>query len=143
VPPDELPPAFAAMMAAPLDLALGHAVAFLLLTGAIYAMGRAVGGQGSFADSLTILVWFQLVLLCVQLVLLLVQLLVPPLVNVTSIVAMVLFFWLLTGFVAELHGFKSLGMTFLGIIAAMVILALALTVVLATFVGLTGGVAPT
>ncbi len=48
---------------------------------------------------------------------------------------MVLFFWLLSHFVAEVHGFASVGKTFLAIMAAMLALSFLMTFILAMILG--------
>jgi uncharacterized membrane protein len=55
---------------------------------------------------------------------------------VISLVSLVLFFWLLTSFIAELHGFASLGWTFAGMIGAFFGMTLALSVILVLLFGL-------
>lgn len=95
-------------------------LAVLVLT-AVFAtvIGRWAGGQGRFPDALLLVVWLQAVLLAVQVVQMVLLLLLPPLGAILGYAAVALFFWLLTAFVAELHGFRSMGLTFLGVILAV------------------------
>jgi hypothetical protein len=56
---------------------------------------------------------------------------------------LVLFFWLMTNFVAELHGFASLSKTFFGILMALAVLTLLLGFGLALLIAVTVGVPAT
>jgi hypothetical protein len=59
----------------------------------------------------------------------------PSLSDALALAAFVISFWLLTVFVAELHGFTRLGMVFLGIVATLVGLAVGLAILL-SFMGI-------
>ena len=114
----------------------------LMLALALYWMGRFRGGRGSFADSLSVLVWFQIIMLFVQIAQILVLIVLPPLADVALLAGMVLFFWLLTNFIAELHGFSSLWLTFAGLLAGLAALFVALAIILVLIIALTVGVPP-
>ncbi|MGP9791972.1 YIP1 family protein [Roseinatronobacter sp. NSM] len=83
---------------------------------AVQGVGRALGGTGSFPDTLLLLAWLQFVMLVVQFVQIVALLLVPPLFGVITLLALVVFMWLLTNFVLVLHGFTSGVKVFAGII---------------------------
>ena len=100
---------------------------------AIHIVGRACGGQGTFEDALAMVAWFQAILLALQIAQVLAGLVLPPLSGLIAQATLVLFFYLLTMFTAELHGFQSPGVVFAMIIATMVALAFAMTVILALF----------
>jgi hypothetical protein len=102
---------------------------------AIYRIGRAFGGSGSLTDALLIVVWLQVIMLAIQLAQLLSFLLVPPLAGLVSLGGFFLFFWLLTSFIAELHGFASRWAVLAGVIGAGIALALVLAVILSLFLG--------
>jgi hypothetical protein len=55
----------------------------------------------------------------VQLVQLVALLILPPLAGIVTILAIALFFWLLTGFVQALHGFQSRMMVLFGVLGSM------------------------
>lgn len=97
---------------------------------AVFWIGRAAGGNGSFHDSLLLMTWMQAILLAVQVVQVLALVLVPPLAGMIGIAGLALSLWLMTGFVAELHGFASMGRVFLGIVAATFALAFATSILL-------------
>ena len=103
---------------------------------AIDRIGRACGGQGDFDGGLTLVVWLMFILLLVQVAQLLsILLFLPVIALLLGVAGIGLFFWLLTNFVAVLHGFSSLGRVFLGVLGAMLGISFALSL-LFTMVGL-------
>jgi len=140
VPAEQMPPALLWALGSPLGLAAIHVVMLLVSVHLLYRLGRFRDGRGSFADSLTVLIWFQIIMLAVQAVQLAVQVALPLLAFPAYLAGTVLFFWLLTNFVAELHGFASLTMTFFGILVALAVLILLLGFGLALVVAVTVGV---
>lgn len=100
----------------------------------IHRIGRAWGGTGSLPDALLIVVWLQVIMLGVQVLQLVVLLIAPPVAGVVSLGGLVLFFWLATSFIAELHGFASRWAVLAGIFAATMAVALILVMLLTLFV---------
>jgi hypothetical protein len=143
VPSDELPPAFVRAMGSPLSLAVIHLVILFVSVHLLFRIGRFWNGRGSFADSLTVLIWFQIIMLAVQAVQLGLLTLLPPFAPAAYIAGLVLFFWLMTNFVAELHGFASLSKTFFGILLALAVLTLLLGFGRALLIAVTVGVPAT
>lgn len=121
---------WAALTASPLRLAATQAASILFVSLAMTGVGRMFGGRGRFAQALLLAIWIEFVLLCVQFVQVVLMLLFPLLASFLGLVAVVLFFWLLTQFTAYLHGFTRKGMVFLGVIATMFVGALVTTIVL-------------
>lgn len=101
----------------------------------IHRVGRARGGRGDLAGAVSLVAWLQFVLLCLQGVQLAAQVILPPLADLIGLVGLFLFFWLLTHFVAELHGFASMGATLAGILVTLFALAFALALVLGLILG--------
>lgn len=100
---------------------------------AIVAMtwiGRLLGGQGRAEDALLLVAWLQALMVLVQLAQLAVTLIAPPLTGLLMILAVALFFWLLTGFTQALHGFPARFPVLLGVIATMFAVAMLVTFVL-------------
>lgn len=93
-------------------------------------VGRWRGGRGTLPDAVSLMAWLQFVLLCLQGVQLVAQVILPPLADLIGLVGLFLFFWLLTHFVAELHGFQSLGATLAGILVTMFAMAFVLALAL-------------
>jgi hypothetical protein len=133
--PPPIDPVTQFLMVGPIRTAI---IQWLILAGSvllIHRVGAAWGGRGSFVDALLVVVWLQIIMLGVQLVQLLALVLVPPVAGVLNLVGLVLFFWLLTSFVAELHGFASRGKVFAGILAAAFGVVLLLAVMMTLLLG--------
>jgi Yip1 domain len=123
------------MMESPLRTAVLQGALLAVLVYAIFAVGRARGGTGSLADALIVMIWLQLLMLCLQIAQLLLQALLPPLAAVVNLAGFAIFLWLLTNFVAEVHGFRSLVAVFGGIVLGVILLGFALSVVLLLLTG--------
>jgi hypothetical protein len=108
----------------------------VLTTVLVHRIGKWRGGTGRFDDALILVVWLQFIqmlLVVVQLVLLFV---LPPAATLVEVLAVALFLWLLTNFVAELHGFRSLGLVFLGVILTFVASVFVMSILLLPFMSL-------
>ena len=107
-------------------------VAFGMVVTALvaHALGRRFGGKGELADAVILIGWLQFIQLLMVVLQLLVMVVLPLAAPVVEIVAVVLFLWLLVNFVAEMHGFRSLGMVFLGVILAFVGIVMAMSLLL-------------
>jgi hypothetical protein len=90
-----------------------------------------MGGGGGFADALLLAAFLQAIMLVVQLLQIAALLLFAPLAGIFSIIGVVVFLWVLTGFVAELHGFRSLLGVFGMIVATTFGLAFLIAMLLA------------
>lgn len=110
-------------------------VVMLLLAGVMVLAGRMFGGKGDFGGALRIMVWLQGLMVLLQAVQLVALVVLPPLAGLLSLVSAVLIGWLSAGLVAGLHRFRSIGLTFLGILGSMLVLGLVLGMLLAPFLG--------
>ena len=131
---------FGEALTSPLRMAMLQAVFMLVSVVAIYQIGRWRGGRGRFEDALILVVWLQFLLLGLQTAQLLVSLVLPLLADLIGLATLALFFWWLTNFVAELHGFKSLVLVFVGVLVTLVFMVLVLAFVLAIFLAPQAGV---
>lgn len=99
---------------------------------AITHIGRLFGGTGSFDGALALVTWLQFIFLVLQALQLVTALIVPPMAAIVSLLAILLFFWLLSHFITVLHGFSSVGqvflMTLLSFIGIIFTLSLVLTI---------------
>lgn len=133
------PPTDASLMgnafASPLETALLQAGLLLITVFCIFAVGKWRGGTGNFADALLLISWLQLVLLVLQAAQILAMMIFPPLAEVMAVLGLGLSFWLLSQFIAQLHGFVSGWRVFLSIVAAILVVALVISMVLVAFVG--------
>lgn len=95
---------------------------------AIVEVGRRAGGRGDLTGALAIVVWLEALALLLQLI----QMLLAPvgLGDLVGLVGVVMFWTLLSFFVAELHGFQSVPAVFGGIALTVVVAAIILTFVL-------------
>lgn len=100
--------------------------------GLITGVGRAFGGQGDFAGALWLMGWFQVVMLVLQVVQLVIALMLPGLTFFVASITVGLFFWILTGFICALHGFRSQVLVLLGVFATLIAAAFAVTIILMT-----------
>lgn len=132
-----MPEEMGATLALPQPVATALSQLMVLILSAALAtwVGRWAGGTGQFADALILIAWLQCVLLVLQVVQMVLMLLVPPLGALLGYAAVALFFWLMTAFVAELHGFRSLGLTFLGVILTVLAAAFVMALFLFPMMG--------
>lgn len=113
-----------------LDLIFNLAVAYL-----VFAVGRWRGGKGSFADSLVLIVCLQLILLLPQILQLVAAVILPPLSNIIGLLSVVLYFWLISNFTAEIHGFASARTVFVGVVLTMIAVVFLMAFLLLPFIG--------
>lgn len=123
------------MAASPLRTAVIQWVFLVASVLLIFRIGRAWGGRGSLPDTLLVMVWLQLIMLGVQILQLVVLLISPPVAGLLNLMGLVLFFWLMTSFIAELHGFQSRGAVLAGILVAGFGVALLIVVLLMLIFG--------
>jgi len=133
--PPEAREIWATAMGSPIRTAMLQWVVLLISVHAMHKVGRWRGGKGTLQGAVVLVAWLQFILLCVQVAQLVTQALLPPLSDLLGIMGLVLFLWLLTNFTAELHGFSSLGLTFLGIILTIFAAAIILVFVVTLLVG--------
>lgn len=128
-------PFSAFMLASPFRAAIMQWLFLALSVGLVYRVGRAFGGQGSFPDALLIVVWLQLLMLVLQVVQLVVTFVSPALAGLLGLVGFGVFLWLMTTFIAELHGFRSRGLVFLGIVLSCLAAGFVLGILLILILG--------
>lgn len=133
VPPGN--PLFDALTASPFRTAILQAIILWTTAVLIHVLGRAAGGQGTFADALLAVVWLQVLFILLQGLQTLALVVMPPLAPVLGLASLGLFFWLMPHFVAEVHGFASVGKTFLGIVASMLAISFLMSFLLAMILG--------
>lgn len=104
------------LIATPFTTAGVQIVVLLIASWLIFQVGKAWGGQGSFGDAVLAVVWLQVFLLALQAGQTVGLALIPVVAVLIGPLSLVVFFWLQTQFVAEVHGFRSGAKVFLGII---------------------------
>ncbi len=106
---------------------LGSVVMLIVL---VQGIGRAMGGTGRVEETTVLMCWLQFVMMVVGVVQSVLMILIPPSAALVLFAGVGILFWLLTHFVAALHGFKSLSGVFGMILATAFMIAFALTIVL-------------
>jgi hypothetical protein len=134
-PMDPLLPVFRAN---PLLTAVIQGGLLVVTVYAIHVIGRGFGGKGEFAGALALTVWLQFLLVCLQVVQTFFLLVLPPVAGLIGLFGIGLFFWLLSHFVAALHGFPSVLKTFVAIIASMIAIIFGMSLVM-SILGITLG----
>ena len=79
--------------------------------------------------------WIEGVLVLLQAVQMVLLLLAPPLAEALGLIGIALFLWLLTNFVAELHGFRSAAKVFFTILGTVLALSFAAAFVMLGTIG--------
>lgn len=133
--PQKLDPVTAFMLASPFRAAIVQWLFLALSVVLIHRVGRAFGGRGSFPDALLVVVWLQLLMLALQVLQLAATFLAPPLAGVIGLVGLGVFFWLMTTFISELHGFASRGKVFLGMVVTCIGVGFGLGILLILILG--------
>ncbi|SDX62119.1 YIP1 family protein [Roseicitreum antarcticum] len=125
------------MGASSLGLPSGLALSALLQGGMlvltvvlVQQIGRAFGGSAQVQDTALLMIWLQFLMVVLQVLQIVLLLVLPPFAGLLGIVGFVLFLWVLTNFVAHLHGFTSLGKVFGAIVATFFALGFALSLVM-------------
>lgn len=120
-------------MSSPFSSAMLQGTLMLVSVFAIHYIGRFFRGTGRFEDALILMVWLQFILLILQVVQIVVQVLLPPAAVLVGYVSVGLFLWLLSNFVAELHGFRSVVKTLLSVIVILILIGFLLAMLLLPF----------
>lgn len=123
------------LAASPFQSAAMQAAILFLMAGLLHRLGRAWGGAGSFDEAVLTAAWFQAFFVVLQGAQLLALLVLPPLSDILGLVSVVLFFWLLTQFAMELHGFRSPWPVFFTILAVLVALSFLMSFLLLILLG--------
>ncbi len=134
--PVEGNPIFDLLTGSPFRTALIQGSGMLLTAGLVHFLGRAWGGRGRLEDAVLAVAWLQLFMLALQLAeMASILIMLPQLAMLVALVSVVVFPWLLTMFVAEVHGFQSPLKVFLGILLCTVGLSFVLSFLLVALLG--------
>jgi len=112
----------------------------VMLVFALHFTGSALGGTGSFAGTLTLVVWLEVLATAIRVVQVVALLMAPVLAGIVSIAGLALLFWTLVNFIKVLHGFDTLGRAVLTLLLAIAGLSVGLMLILGLIgVGMAGG----
>lgn len=125
-----------AFFANPLQVAVMQMVVLALGAMLVARVGNWFGGTGDLAGALAVMAWLEVILIALQAVQVLLALLAPPLAEALGLAGAVLFLWLLSHFVAELHGFGSALKVLGGILLTGFCVSLVLSALLIGFGGM-------
>jgi len=114
----------------PFMLAVVQLVLMLFAVFTVDLVGRRMGGTGDFDGAITIVVWLQFIMICLQLAQILLLLVSPLLAFLLGIVGLILFFWMFTQFIMELHGFSSAISVLMAVFLSMVAFAVLMSVLI-------------
>lgn len=124
--------------ASPFALGLVQLTLMLFAVFAVHHFGRRMGGTGTFDGAIVIVAWLQFIMICIQVAQILLMLVAPVLALLLGLAGLVLFFWMLTQFIMELHGFRSAMAVFMGVFLSM----FALAILLSVLIGMSGVMVP-
>jgi hypothetical protein len=127
-------PGMAGMPVGPAATGFIQLLLLVAMVVAIFWIGRAMGGTGSFQEAILLVAWLQFIMICIQAIQTVTLLILPPLAGLIGLAGLVLFMWLLTNFVAALHGFASLLQVFMMIVVSAFGIAFGLSLIL-TLIG--------
>lgn len=113
--------------------AILQSVILLATVVAVQGVGRALGGTGTFPDTLLLVAWLQFTMLIFQLVQLVVIMVAPPLLSLVVIFALVVYLRMLIHFIMALHGFTSPLKVLVGIIFTVFGMSFAAAIILSIF----------
>lgn len=126
----------AMMPVGPIAMGFVQLLLLVVMVFAIYWIGRSMGGTGSFEETILLVAWLQFIMVCLQVVQTVALLLLPFVAGIIGLLALGLFLWLLTNFVAVLHGFASFLQVFVMILVSAFGIAFGLSIIL-TIIGVT------
>lgn len=133
--PVEADPALMALFGSPLRVLMLQGLLLWTTAVLMHRVGAMFGGSGRFKDAVLVLAWAEAVLLLMQALQILLLLVAPALSDLMGIVAIGLLFWLMSSFVAELHGFRSVFAVLMGMFSTALVLSLALAILITVFIG--------
>lgn len=116
--PPEIDPISAAMLTNPLYLALVQLAGLAMIAVMVHLLGRFTKGRGTLPEAVAMFAWAEVLWIAISVVETLVLILLPPLGVLVVLIGTLMSLWLLVNFTAELHGYASLPLTLLGVIAA-------------------------
>ena len=128
-----------AIFYSPMLLTAIQGALLVMMALAVHLIGRVFGGRGELSEAVALVAWLQFMMVCLQVVQGVAMVLVPTISMLIGIGGVILFFYLLTQFVCELHGFDNTFMVLVGIIASMFGIIIGLSILLSFFgIGVSG-----
>lgn len=119
----------------PIQLAIFQGLALLVGIMLIYGVGRMFGGRGTLDQSVLLIAWLEFIMLLLQLAQFVILPISTPMATAIGLFGFVLFLWLLTNFIAVLHGFESNIAVFMAIVGTIFAISFAGAIVIVAVVG--------
>ena len=116
--PPNMDPVSAAMLTNPIYLALMQFVGLGMIALCLHLLGRVFKGHGTLPEAVALMAWLEAVLILLSVAQSVIVFLFPPLGLILVPLGLMISLWLITNYVAELHGFTSLPLTLFGVIGA-------------------------
>lgn len=107
----------------------------VILTGIALGVGKLFGGRARLSDVAVLVAWLQFVQLVLAAAQVVLMLALPMLGGVLEIASVLAFLWLLAYFMAEAHGFRSVGWVMGGVLVTFGIMVLLLSALLYPYLG--------
>ncbi len=124
-----LDPSDSALAMPPFEMAVSQALVMVIMVFAIDIFGRAMRGRGRLEDAILLVSWVQAILVGLQVVQIVLGLVFPLLGGLVGFAGIFLLFWLLTQFIAEMHGFRSAWAVFFVMLVATMAIATVLRMI--------------
>ena len=125
----------------PITYAMIQMAVLVIMVFGVFWIGRAMGGTGGFGDAILLIAWLQAIMTLLQVAQTIAILLIPALGVIIAVASFMLFFWLLSNFIAELHGFTSIPKVLGMILISMIGLTFGMTILLSIIgISMPGGV---
>ncbi|MFY0632911.1 MAG: YIP1 family protein [Vannielia sp.] len=125
-----------ALALSPMLLGAIQGCLLVLMVFGLHWVGRVFGGTGRLEDAILLMALLQFALIVLQAVEILLILIFPGLAAGVMLFNVFVFFYLLTSFTTQLHGFTKPPLVFLGIILTMIGGIIGLSIIL-TIIGVT------
>jgi len=125
-----LPLGTATVDVTPLSYALILGGSLVMLVFALHYTGQMLGGTGSFAATLALVVWLEAVAVLVRVAQALLLLALPGFSGIVAILGLCILGWCMLNFVDVLHGFQSLGRAALTLVLAVIGITFGMAIIL-------------
>ncbi len=135
IAPVDMDPAMQTLFGSPLRTALLQGLALASTAVLAFWVGQRFGGVGRLAQALVLVSWAQLPPLLLQLAQIIALVLAPTAAPLIGLAGFALYTVILSLFIAELHGFRSGPLVFLGMLAVSLLVALVAAFVFAAVLG--------
>jgi len=129
------------LLADPIRMGLIQAASLVMTIFAIYWVGQAFGGHGTFPQAILTVLWMQYVAVLLQFAVLVLALFAPGMAVLLAVMSVGVSFWILSHFIAEMHGFRSAGLVFATIIVLIFAIGVLLGILFA-LIGISAGAVP-